>query len=194
MRSDIRPRCEIRLGCARLQSARKRCVPIPDRKCSATLGPAEADMLQNLYAFMLLWTAGTTSVRVSILLFYWRVFSVPTFRKAVLVAGGIVLSAGTAFLLIFAFQCSPPSHFWNTATDGTCIDQLAFYLSGGAINLLQDVMILIMPMPVLWHLKATVPRKLALCFIFALGGFVCITSIIRLFTIKQIDPTDFTCK
>ena len=143
---------------------------------------------------MLLWTAGTSCVRVSILLFYWRVFTVRKFRRAVLATGSIVAFAGTVFFFIFAFQCSPPSHFWNVHSEGTCIDQTTYYIAAGSINLLEDVVVLVLPMPVLWRLKATVPRKIALSFIFALGGFVCVTSIIRLVAIKKVDPADFTCR
>jgi hypothetical protein len=142
---------------------------------------------------MLLWTAGTTLVRISILLFYWRVFTLPAFRTALIVAGAVVSSAGIAIMLVFAFQCSPPELFWDPRTGGTCINQLPFYLSGGSINLLEDLMVLVLPMPVLWRLKATFSKKLALSFIFALGGFVCITSVIRIFAIKEINPEDFTC-
>lgn len=42
-------------------------------------------------------------------------------------------------------------------------------LSIGILNLALDVAVVVMPMPILWHLKLTVGRKVAVSSIFGMG-------------------------
>ena len=63
----------------------------------------------------------------------------------------------------------------------------------GALNILTDLMILSIPMPLVWKLQADVWRRLSLAFTFLLGGFVVFASIYRFYTIFQFIMEDFTC-
>ena len=63
----------------------------------------------------------------------------------------------------------------------------------GALNILTDLMILAIPMPLVWKLQADVWRRLSLAFTFMLGGFVVFASIYRFLTIFQFTISDVTC-
>ena len=61
---------------------------------------------------MMFWALGVTVVKVGILLFYWRVFSIERgFRRRVAMAGAIILANGVAIFLCSMLQCNPISRF-----------------------------------------------------------------------------------
>ena len=71
-----------------------------------------------------------------------------------------------AFLL-----CQPLAFNWDkTIPGGFCADQHAAYISAGIINLIIDVSIIVLPMPMLWGLQMAMMRKVALTAIFSLGA------------------------
>ena len=75
----------------------------------------------------------------------------------------------------------------------TCIFILYVGIANGAVNILTDLMILTIPMPLVWKLKADVWRRLSLAFTFLLGSFVVFASIYRFFTIFKYIYGDITC-
>ncbi|PGH19269.1 hypothetical protein AJ80_04136 [Polytolypa hystricis UAMH7299] len=62
----------------------------------------------------------------------------------------------------------------------------ALWLSNAIIHIVTDVALLIMPMPILSTLQLPKKQKLAIIGIFAVGGFVCITSGLRLQSLRVI--------
>ncbi|KAK7910749.1 hypothetical protein PG985_013230 [Apiospora marii] len=148
---------------------------------------------KNLYLYMILWSFGVFAVKVGILLFYWRVFSTPRFRRSVLAVGGL----STCILLVnfftFTFQCWPIARFWDESIqDGACIAQTDFYLASAIINVVGDVIVLVLPLPVVWSLHTSQSKKWSLSFLFLLGAFVCVASIFRILAVEEINPEDFT--
>lgn len=141
---------------------------------------------------MILWACGVFAVKVGILLFYWRVFPTRSFRIGVI--GVSCLSTGIFLgnFFSFALQCLPVALFWDESVEGKCINRNAFYLASAIINVLGDVAVLFLPIPVVWGLHTSRSKKFSLSFLFLLGAFVCVASIFRILAVKEIDPTDFT--
>ena len=119
---------------------------------------------------MMFWALGAAIVKIGILLFYWRIFIVREFRRLVPVVGSIVLSSSLAIFLSFMFQRRPIPRFWADTNAGSCIDQVAFYLFAGSINIASDVLVLSLSMRQVWKLNATVYERTALTFLFCLGS------------------------
>jgi hypothetical protein len=120
---------------------------------------------------MLFWATGVFSVKVGILLFYWRVFSTPTFRKWVIAA--FALSTGIFLGNFFSFmlQCLPVKRFWIPDLEGgECFNQDLFYEASAIINVIGDVIVLLLPLPVVWSLNTSGRKKWALSFLFLLGA------------------------
>ena len=57
-----------------------------------------------------------------------------------------------------------------------------------------DVIILCMPLYMVWRLKLDASQKLMLSGIFALGGLVCVASLMRIITANLIKGADLPCK
>ncbi|KAJ5825662.1 hypothetical protein N7474_002800 [Penicillium riverlandense] len=132
--------------------------------------------------------------KMSILLQYRRVFSTtPNMRLACLILIAFLAAYGTWTIVSAWANCVPVEKFWNPDTPGFCLDKEALWFSNSAVHILTDLLILIYPMPVLQSLQLPKKQKLALMGVFALGGFVMITSILRLKSLlvisKSTDPT-----
>ena len=118
----------------------------------------------------MVWAAANTAVKLSVLDLYIQIFRNKSFRivSYVLMAvsiGYLIMVILEAFLL-----CKPFAYSWNKLRKGHCGDQHKIFLSSGIVNLLIDVTIVILPMPMLWGLQLGLSKKIALTFIFGLGA------------------------
>ncbi|OGM43365.1 hypothetical protein ABOM_008721 [Aspergillus bombycis] len=135
-----------------------------------------------------------TPAKISILLFYIRIFSTPKFRTIAYTVGFIVLGHGIGVFFAAIFQCAPVQYAWDkTIPGGSCFDQQAFYRYVSPPNILTDVLILVMPLPFVWKLQTRMTQKLALTGVFILGGMGTVASVLRMTIFFQenalTDPT-----
>ncbi|KAM0238300.1 hypothetical protein ACHAP5_008765 [Fusarium lateritium] len=141
----------------------------------------ESMKLSYMYSFFFATAVFTT--KVSILLFYRRIFTCSglSFRIAFWFCTVLVVSYPIIFTLTMGFACRPLSHFWTQfkGTKGTCVDVGQFYVILAIINLLTNVIVLLIPVPEVIKLQMSRGKKAAVFGILALGGLVCIASAIR---------------
>ncbi|KAI0115956.1 hypothetical protein GGR51DRAFT_546232 [Nemania sp. FL0031] len=160
----------------------------------ADLPKATATMfVKILWVYMLIWATGVFSVKIGILLFYWRVFQrTASFRLGAMIVTFISTGIFLSNFFSFTFQCFPVQTFWDPDLDGHCINQNAFYLASAIINVFGDIAVLSLPLPIIWNLQASRSKKWSLSFLFLLGAFVVVASIFRIVAVTQIDPMDFS--
>ncbi|KAL3477450.1 hypothetical protein BJX99DRAFT_246211 [Aspergillus californicus] len=158
--------------------------------------PSKLVILQKgLYANQILdFPFTVTPAKISILLFYVRIFPVRKFRIFTYIVGAIVLGHGIGVLLAAIFQCSPIAYTWDKAiVGGSCFNQEAFFRYVSPPNILTDVVILVMPLPYVWKLHTHVGHKVALTGVFLLGSLGTVASILRMTIFFQesalTDPT-----
>lgn len=92
-------------------------------------------------------------------------------------------------------QSSVPIHaFWDLQyrTTAHCVNPNLLLLVPGGINCVLDVLIVLIPLPLLWRLRTTKNQKITLTAIFVVGGFVCVCSIIRLVVLSRLQDVDLT--
>ncbi|THZ90847.1 hypothetical protein D6C82_10230 [Aureobasidium pullulans] len=133
--------------------------------------------------------------KLSILFLYLRVFGdTPNvtsfgvnFRKFVygLMAFSAVFCVIT--LIVNVLTCIPVKHYWDKNSSGHCgVDSFSWWLSQSLLNTISDILILVLPMPLVKNLLQIPARqKLGLCLVFGLGGFVVIVTIMRITTFKS---------
>ncbi|KAH7350484.1 hypothetical protein BKA66DRAFT_516356 [Pyrenochaeta sp. MPI-SDFR-AT-0127] len=152
-------------------------------------------MVKSLKAFwvsLIVYYLSLGFTKGSILLQYRRVFTTKKFQIACWTVMAVVIcyTIWTVFSSIFA--CVPIHAFW-TREAARCINQFAMWFTNAAINILTDFAIIILPIPVIRSLNLGRRQKTALIAIFAVGGFVCIVSILRLQSLvaisNSLDPT-----
>jgi hypothetical protein len=78
-------------------------------------------------------------------------------------------SISTIFALIF--PCRPVNKSWDvTVTGGSCINRGAVYIVQAVTNIVTDLILLILPIPIVWRLQMPVVQKLGLLLIFVVGS------------------------
>ena len=115
--------------------------------------------------------ASAFSIKISLILFYHRVFGIIAwFRWLLVVLGTLTFIFFAVCLLVAVFECHPVAFFWNKwMAHGTCINQLQLYRWSGVANLLLDFAIWSVTLPVIWRLNLNTRQKLSLSAVFLLG-------------------------
>ena len=116
------------------------------------------------------YTFTVPTVKISILLFYRRIFVTKSFRIASMILIWCCVAWFIAIFLLDIFQCSPVQRQWNRALPGTCINDRLSFVANGIFNIVIDFATLLLPMPVIWKLHRSWQDRIALMAIFALGG------------------------
>lgn len=130
-----------------------------------------------MYAVELTYCVLITTTKFSILLFYRRVFMNQSTSLHFRIAWYVILVWtflwGISTFFAAAFQCDPPSYYWSKytrKTTGSCLNLTVLLVVTASTNIVTDVALLILPMPVVWNLKVELSQKFAVCGIFLLGG------------------------
>ncbi|KAK7756160.1 hypothetical protein SLS62_001752 [Diatrype stigma] len=137
----------------------------------ALLTPDQMILFPKLnYAFNILNLACYPIIKISILLLYLRIFV--TNRIHMLSWGGIIFLSCMciANTLVAMFACTPVRGFFDSSVPAMCIDDVKFYWCTAILNVVTDLYILILPIPVVWKLQTTLKRKIAISLIFTIGG------------------------
>lgn len=117
--------------------------------------------------------------KCSILLFYGRLFinrQRSIFKMFYYAVWAFNITTFFVVLFLFMFQCNPMAKGWDPLLPGKCIAFNPLIFSTAIINILIDVSILILPMPVVWRLQMENKRRLALTAVFMMGGLYVIKS------------------
>lgn len=111
------------------------------------------------------------TIKISILALYYRLFSSlsRTFNIAVYVVAGLTVVGWATALLIFVFQCMPFAYAFDKSIEGHCLDFNIISVVTSAINVVINIVLLTLPLPVVWHLRVSRARKLAISGMFLLG-------------------------
>lgn len=127
-------------------------------------------------------------VKVSILLFYRRIFTVRSFRIIDNFAIALTIIWGMAFTLAVTFQCTPISTIWTQFEMNYtpyCTNQRQYYLAGAVSSLILDFMVFALPFPPLMKLKMSPKQKLGVASIFLLGSIVVGVGLTRVIIFAQ---------
>ncbi|KAF2640929.1 hypothetical protein P280DRAFT_399564 [Massarina eburnea CBS 473.64] len=144
------------------------------------------------YVFSHFYDIALVMVKLGILAFYFRVFAVPLFRKFVVATAAFVIAWGIGITVTLALACQPIEAFWDSDVKGKCLNLVNFTYFTNITNLITDIWIFLMPVPVIWHLQLQMKKKLLLSFIFSVGLATCIVSSIRLTVVLGHGYPDFT--
>ncbi|KAH8817011.1 hypothetical protein F5884DRAFT_241811 [Xylogone sp. PMI_703] len=144
------------------------------------------------YIFSHFYDVAIGCTKLSVLALYYRVFSPKKVFRAVIVCTGIFVIAWVIVMEVgLGFSCRPIQAFWGAA-EGTCINLVAFTYFTNVTNLVADLWIFAMPIPVILGLQASRDKKISLCFLFSIGLGTCAISAARLSFVFGVGSTDYT--
>lgn len=116
-----------------------------------------------------IWGVAISGVKISILLLYISIFRRKTFIRCcyAMIALQVIWCIGV--ILASLLLCQPIQLNWDATAKGHCGSKEGAYLSLHITNLIFDVMVGLLPIPVLWTLQLKLRRKISLSCMFALG-------------------------
>ncbi|KAF2501933.1 hypothetical protein BU16DRAFT_426053, partial [Lophium mytilinum] len=139
------------------------------------------NQLKLLIANQVTYAIALGLVKTSILLSLKRIFNVfRVFR--------IIANCAIVFCICWALQtiliafliCRPLSYNWDQVNkSGTCGNTTVAYVSIGVVDVISDIIIFVLPMPLINGLKMRKSSKLATMAIFTLGLFTVAAGVVR---------------
>lgn len=126
-------------------------------------------LLKLMVAYAILYTFCISFIKLSVLFFYLRVFVNDRFRFITFVVIGVVSAWTLANILLLFLICRPFAANYDLTIDGVCGDRPTAFIAIGAYNIITDVIILVLPIPTIWSLRAQRKWKIGLTAIFLLG-------------------------
>ncbi|KAE8148708.1 hypothetical protein BDV25DRAFT_12616 [Aspergillus avenaceus] len=145
-----------------------------------------------LVAAQLVYMVALWLCRISGLAFYRRLNPMPQFQRYLRVAFAFVTAVLIAQVLIIALQCIPLAALWSGAP-GKCMGSKAVFISTAAMTIICDSIILLLPMKIVFSIRASSARKVGLSFVLCFGVFAVMTSVCRIISmipvIREPDAT-----
>lgn len=104
------------------------------------------------------------------------------FRRLNYLTLTVVVVAGAALTFLNMFQCRPPGSAFTypVPDDASCTDIVTLYLSSAPVNIITDLAILLLPMPLLTGMRLPRKQKIILVATFSAGAFVAVVDVVRL--------------
>ena len=108
--------------------------------------------------------------KITILLLYLRLFGVnDVFRYCTWAVMAFIFGYLCSNVLTSVFGCIPIELSWENVA-GHCIDRPKAGLAYGSMNIISDLFIFILPMPMCWRLRLGSKGKLGVMLVFMGGG------------------------
>ncbi|UPX14995.1 uncharacterized protein EKO05_0005463 [Ascochyta rabiei] len=155
------------------------------------------ELLKLFYVCQMLYVAVQVFSKVAILALYLRLFPdfITWFRWSVRGMITFMFVHGLAFFFLVVFQCWPIRSIWDkTVIDAKCLPVSAVIgFTGAALSIVEDIIILLLPLPLIWKLQMSTRKKIGVILLISVGSFASITSIVRLkFFVKYSNSYDST--
>ncbi|RGP63505.1 hypothetical protein FSPOR_8558 [Fusarium sporotrichioides] len=151
-------------------------------------GMHKADVRIALKMFFIAQTPYKMTVclnKVAAILLYLRLFITRSFRLCSFGIMGVVVGYSIGGIGATIWQCVPIRGAWDKSVEAKCIDSNKFWVAYAVLNVVTDVMVLGLPILPITRLQTTIREKLLLCGMFLFGGFVTITSILRVTSVSN---------
>jgi fucose permease len=123
------------------------------------------------------------ATKTSILLFYLTLSKTQkVFQWATIATLVVVNIGGLALTVLNILQCRPVGAAWSSPVPNTakCTNIVTIYLSSAPLNIITDLAILFLPMPILTRMRLPKKQKIILVITFGFGIFVAVVDVIRI--------------
>ncbi|KAL6720169.1 hypothetical protein ACLMJK_002090 [Lecanora helva] len=146
-----------------------------------------------VYIYSIFYFVVVGLAQASILLFYRHIFYPTHLRYTSIILLAICAAwCITALIIEIGYPGHPISYFFPGSSTLTLnVTYLPFWLAMALIESLIQITILILPVREIIHLQLSLKKKMLLTVLFALGGFVIITGIVRMAVLYRPGKADF---
>lgn len=123
---------------------------------------------QAMLVGQILWVTAVSLIRASVLCLYIHIFRTNSFCLACYTVHVFNFLYFGSTIMAACLICRPLAANWDAGI-GHCGNQKSLDLYIGVFNLLMDICVVILPMPVLWHLQMSQSKKVVLSGMFGMG-------------------------
>ncbi|OAL47140.1 hypothetical protein IQ07DRAFT_130494 [Pyrenochaeta sp. DS3sAY3a] len=134
---------------------------------------------QTKFALNMISIIGLGLVKSSILILYKNIFDVRKFRIIVYCVLGYVIAWTVSFSFSHLFTCYPITVFIEPYYGNKCVQTVPMFLALLYTDVIADVVILVLPIPMVLSVRMETKKKLAVIAMLGLGAAVCAVSITR---------------
>lgn len=110
--------------------------------------------------------------KLSALILYARLFRPRTFLIVNYISMGFLVIAGLWTILSGFFFCVPVHAFWDPSEEvrlDKCLPVVPVWFTNAALQTSTDLLILVLPLPLLWKLQLPKRQKWGILVVFSLG-------------------------
>ncbi|KAF4983938.1 hypothetical protein FZEAL_763 [Fusarium zealandicum] len=142
----------------------------------------------------ILYAVCTGASKMSLVLFYRQLSPQRWWKWSVYGMFFLVAGYNTATFFAVIFGCRPFRKHWDVrVTQGTCVNRPAVYICTAALGIVSDLILLVMPIPMIVRLQMPPRQKVGLILLFGIGSATLVTSVVRLVLLMPIlEPTKDT--
>ncbi|KAG5969863.1 hypothetical protein E4U58_001014 [Claviceps cyperi] len=136
---------------------------------------------------------GISFFKIALLISYLQLLQGTDHRSYRLVIWGtiaVVFLAHLGCTLSLILACSPVEKSWKPWVPGTCLKPGPSFTGYAVVTIVSDVVVAVLPIPVLLKLSVPLGKKVGLIGIFMLGLFTTLCSILRYVQIDRIQNGD----
>lgn len=109
-------------------------------------------------------------VQLCVMMFLIRIFGISaSFRYSAWALTTAIIGLGIAGTLIKIFGCNPIRKAWLPNVPGTCIDADMSCKAIGLLHVALDVLMVVLPMPMIWNLRTARQNKVVISILLGLG-------------------------
>ncbi|KAK6222628.1 hypothetical protein LQW54_000808 [Pestalotiopsis sp. IQ-011] len=126
--------------------------------------------LKGLFSQQWIWSTSTTAFRLAILLLYKEVFFAQTVvRRGSMILIAVVIANELQCVVVDLVLCRPIRGSWDLSVERQCGNILKAEIASAVINMVIDILVTFLPLPVIWHLQLSKQKKFALTGAFSVG-------------------------
>ncbi|GMF76140.1 unnamed protein product [Aspergillus oryzae] len=126
-------------------------------------------LIQALWASVPLYNLSLNLTKASMVLLYLRLFPLRTYQIILYTVLIFVIITGLWMVFASFFMCIPIRGAWDISSPHNCIPKEVLWSLNAALQIITDMTIVILPMPLLAKLQLPRKQKIALILVFALG-------------------------
>ncbi|KAK4167793.1 hypothetical protein QBC43DRAFT_137156 [Cladorrhinum sp. PSN259] len=145
------------------------------------------------YAGRPIYQLGISFFKIALLISYLRLFKGTNhtwYRRIVWITIFLVFAGHLGCALTLIFACNPVQKSWNPTLTGKCLAPGPSFTAYAIVTIVSDVVVAVIPIPVLLKLKVNIHKKVGLIAIFLLGLFTTLCSVFRYLQIDRIQNGD----
>ncbi|KAI0552407.1 hypothetical protein F4679DRAFT_88309 [Xylaria curta] len=145
---------------------------------------AAMDLQKLTFVGTILYGTASTSIRLSVIIFYFRIFPTTIVRRGGYILAVVCVAWFVAIEALNLATCKPIEFMWNRSIKGHCISAPEGVIILGAVNVIIDLVTVTLPIHEVMKLNLSREKKLVIFGVFLIGGIACAASLTRVISIS----------